>query len=132
MRNVPKEIASPLNRRVLACLENASAHSDIAGVLQTAVKPLGDVQVYCPDWQRYRYVAVATKGIIFGFAAGTSTIAFRLDEKMKPRAMDTGGIALTQCGPEWVAVEHERPDSDWPAVDVRFWAQKAYFYAREG
>jgi hypothetical protein len=55
-----------------------------------------------------------------------------LDQKMKPRAIATGGEAFPQCGPEWVAVVHDRPDSDWPAVDVRFWAQKAYYYAREG
>jgi hypothetical protein len=24
-----------------------------------------------------------------------------------------------------------QPDSDWPAVDVTFWARKAYVYARE-
>jgi hypothetical protein len=61
-----------------------------------------------------------------------NTIAFRLDERMKPRALATGGIAFPECGPEWVAVAHDRTDSDWPAVDFRFWAQKAYYFTREG
>ena len=32
---------------------------------------------------------------------------------------------------DWVAVVRHRPDADWPAVDVTFWARKAYGYARE-
>jgi hypothetical protein len=129
-QSLPLALATDVNRAVLAHVEGKSAHSDIADVLITAVKPLGDVQLFCPDWHQYRYVVASTNGVIFGFAIGMDTVAFRLDEKMKTRALLTGGIGCPSCGDEWVAVVHHQPDSDWPAVDVRFWALKAYVHAR--
>lgn len=108
-----------------------SAHSDTAAVLRGAVKLLGDVQLFCPDWHPYRYVVASTGGVIFGLAVGMDTVAFRLDERMKGRALLTGGVIYAECGSEWVAVMHHLPDSDWLVVDVRFWALKAYVYARE-
>jgi hypothetical protein len=128
--DVPPELKTAVNHAVLAHLEGKSAHSDIAQVLTDAVKPLGDVQLFCPNWQAFRYVIASTKGVIFGFAIGMNTIAFRLDEKMKGRALLTGGIEYPACGKDWVEVVHHGQDSDWPAVDVRFWARKAYVYAR--
>jgi len=128
---VPDRLGLPLNQRVLAYVKDLSAHSDVADTLLAAIKPLGDVQVFCPNVAAYRYVIVSTKGVIFGFAVGMDTIAFRLDKRMKSRALATGGIVCPECGAEWVAVMHRRPDSDWPAVDVRFWALKAYVNARE-
>ena len=130
-QDIPSELSTAKNQGVLAHLEGKSAHSDIAQVLMDAVKPLGDVQLYCPNWHSYRYVIASTKGVIFGFAIGMNTVAFRLDEKMKHRALLTGGTAYPDCGEQWVAVVHQDQDSDWPAVDVRFWARKAYVYARE-
>jgi hypothetical protein len=67
---------------------------------------------------------------VFGFAVGMHTVAFRLDERMRHRALATGGIPYPECGEKWVAVVHQLPDSDWPAVDVRFWARRAYGHAR--
>jgi hypothetical protein len=121
-----------VNAKVLAYLKDKSAHSDIAGVLHDAVRPLGDVQVICPDREGYGSMAVATQGVIFGFAIGMDTIAFRLDDRMRERAMICGGVACSPCGKEWIAVVHHRPDDDWPKVDVRFWARKAYVGVREG
>ena len=92
--------------------------------------PLGDVQTFCPDSASYRYVIASTKNIVFGFAVGISIVAFRLDKRMKDRALITGAANYPECGDDWVAVIHDREDSDWPAVDVRFWARKAYIYAR--
>lgn len=132
IRPIPTELATAANATVLRQVEGLSAHSDIADVLRSAVKPLGDVLLYCPDWQQYRYVVAATRGIIFGLAAGMHTIAFRLDPRMKSRALLTGGEAYPGCGDDWVAVMHHRPDADWPAVDVPFWARKAYLHARDG
>jgi hypothetical protein len=128
---IPSSLFNNANRKVLAYLADKSAHSDIADVLRAAVKPLGDVQLFCPDWQAYRYVVASTEGTIFGVALGMDTVAFRLDPRMRSRALATGGEALTECGDEWVAVVHRLPDSDWPAVDVAFWARKAYVHARE-
>lgn len=116
---------------MLAHLADKSAHSDIAEVLTQAVEPLGDVQIFCPDRHGYRYVVASTKGVIFGFAIGMDTIALRLDERMRQRALQTGGVAYPECGDEWVAVCHHRQDADWPAVDVRFWARQAYIRARQ-
>jgi hypothetical protein len=127
--------ASPLhahgaNARVLSYLDGRSAHSDCAEILADAVRPLGDVQLFCPDPSAYRYVTASTKGLVFGFALGMGTVAFRLDERMRARAIETGGEPLPECGDEWVAVVRGRPDDDWPSVDVRFWARKAYEHAR--
>ena len=97
-QDLPRELARAVNQSVLAHLEGKSAHSDIAQVLTDAVKPLGDVQLFCPNWHDYRYVAASTKGVIFGFAIGMNTVAFRLDEKMKQRALLTGGIEYLECG----------------------------------
>jgi hypothetical protein len=126
----PAHLAIPANARVLAHLRDLSAHSDIVDVLLEAVQPLGDVQLFCPDHARYRYVLASTRSIVFGFAVGTSTVAFRLDERMRGRAVRTGGVAYPACGDEWIAVVHDLPDADWPSVDVRFWARQAYIHAR--
>lgn len=128
---IPTSLRSQPNQKVLAHLECLSAHSDIAEVLINAVKPLGAVQIFCPDYAAYRYVGVSTRGIIFGFAVGMDTIAFRLDVRMKQRALLTGAVACPEVGLDWAAVVHGLPDDDWPKVDVPFWARKSYCYARE-
>ena len=130
MPRVPEDLVTPHNARVLEYLEDLSAHSDIVDVLLDAVEPLGDVQLFCPDPAAYRYVLASTNAVVFGFAVGMSTVAFRLDERMQGRAVRTGGESCPECGDEWVAVVHHLPDADWPAVDVRFWARHAYLYAR--
>jgi hypothetical protein len=129
-QNVPANLVIPINERVLAHVKDLSAHSDITDVLLDAVQPLGDVQLFCPDLARYRYVLASTSSVVFGFAVGMSVVAFRLDERMRGRAVRTGGVAYPECGEEWVAVVHELPDADWPSIDVRFWARQAYIHAR--
>jgi len=52
-----------------------------------------------------------------------------LDERMKDRALASGGVTFPECGPEWVSFTLFR--SDWPKVDIEFWARKAYVAARE-
>jgi len=127
---LPPELDTEQNRVVLAHLQPLSAHSDIVEVLMKAVEPLGDVQTFCPDPREYRYVVVSTKNVVFGFAAGMTSVAFRLDERFKERALITGGVALPECGPEWVEFVVFR-GSDWPKVDLEFWARKAYVFVRE-
>ena len=128
--SIPRSLLNDANRKVLAHVAMLSAHSDIVDILRLAVSPLGDCQLFCPDWNSYRYVVVSTNGIIFGVALGMDTVAFRLDPRMKERALATGGVAFPECGDEWVAVVHRLHDSDWPAVDATFWARKAYVHAR--
>lgn len=125
----PNALNTDTNRAVLAHLADKSAHSDVAEVLRTAVKPLGDVQLFCPDWQSYRYVAASTKDVIFTFAIGMNTLAFRLDATMRARALENGASPHAECGPDWVAFTLFQ--SDWPATDTGFWALKAYVSARE-
>ena len=128
-QSIPLQLENSLNRRVLQHLDRTSAHSDIADALATALKPLGAVEFFCPDWQGYSYVVAFTNGIIIAFALGMSTVAFRLDERMKPRALASGAEPYPDCGDEWVAFTLFR--DDWPKPDLEFWARKAYVAARE-
>src|SRR5437868_3571833 len=89
-QDIPVELQTSINRQVLDHVRGLSAHSDIVEALGGAVKPLGDVQFFCPDIQQYRYVVTSTKGIIIAFAVGMNSIGFRLDERMKPRALTSG------------------------------------------
>ena len=126
---VPAALDTSINRAVLRHLEGMSAHSDVAEALVMALKPLGDVQIFCPDSQRYLYVAASTKGVIFAFAVGMNTACFRLDERMKARALASGAAPYPDCGDRWVSFALFR--DDWPKVDMEFWARKAYVAARE-
>ena len=128
-QTVPVELQTGVNRQVLNHIASLSAHSDIAEALMMALKPLGDVQIFCPNWEQYRYVAASTKDIIIALALGMDTIAFRLDERMRARALASGGAPYAECGKEWVSFTLFR--NDWPKVDVEFWARKAYTAARE-
>lgn len=126
---IPDDLLDQCNRPVLDFVRGSSAHSDIAELLGQAVEPLGDVQVFCSDPSEYGYVLVSTNGIIFGFAIGMDTIAFRLNTPFDQRALATGGKAIPDLGDEWVSFIPFR--DDWPEVDLLFWARKAYVYARE-
>jgi hypothetical protein len=128
-RNIPAELEITINRQVLNHVDGMSTHSDIADALRAALEPLGDVQMFCPDWRQYRYVVASTKGVIIALALGMNTIGFRLDERMKARALASGGAPYPECGNEWVSFTLFR--DDWPTVDLEFWARKAYVAARE-
>jgi hypothetical protein len=128
-QSVPAELQTGINRQVLGHLKGSSAHSDVVEALMKAVEPLGDVQTFCPDPREYLYVVVSTRNVVFGFAGGMTSVAFRLDERFKERALKTGGVAYPACGPEWVEFEVFR--CDWPKVDLEFWARKAYVFVRE-
>lgn len=128
-QNFPKELGSGINREVMGHLRGLSAHSDVAAALSSALKPLGDVQVYCPDWQQNRYVVASTNGIIIALAVGMNVIGFRLDDLMRDRALASGGLLYPECGDQWVSFTLFC--DDWPKVDIEFWARKAYVAARE-
>lgn len=128
-QHVPAELQTGINSQVLDHVEGLSAHSDIAAALSAALNPLGDVQIFCPDWQQYRYVVASTKGVIIALAVGMNTTGFRLDERMKARALASGGVPYPECGDQWVSFTLFR--DDWPKIDIEFWARKAYVAARE-
>ena len=129
-QSIPPDLVNDSNAPVLAYIKDLSAHSDIADALTTSVEFCGDVQTFCPDPIHYRYVVVSTKGIIFGLAVGMKMIAYRLDTRMKSRAIVTGATPFSECGDDW-ALFTLWQDADWPKVDLPFWALKAYVYARE-
>jgi hypothetical protein len=128
-RAVPAGLETSINREVLNHIEGLSAHSDVADALATALKPLADIRLFCPGPQQYRYVVASTKGVIFALALGMNTIGFRLDERMKARALASGGMPYPECGDKWASFTLFR--DDWPKVDLEFWARKAYVAARE-
>ena len=126
---LPETLRKPVNDDVLSYVAGKSAHSDIAEALANAVKRLGDVQQFCPNTAEYKYLVVSTQGVIFGVAVGMGGLAFRLDPTFKERALRTGANDAPDIGRNWVSFTLFR--SDWPAVDVEFWARKAYVFARE-
>jgi hypothetical protein len=125
---VPDMLRNKVNEAVLAYLRDQSAHSDGADALGAAVEPLGDVQTFCPNALQYRYVAVVTGAVIFGFATGMSSVGFRLPPELKTRALVSGADECAPAGPDWVSLTLFRDDC--PEPDLRFWARKAYVYAR--
>lgn len=108
-------------------LQGKSAHSDLVDVLVEAAAPLGDVQLYSSEPANYGYVVLATQDVVFAVTYGMSLVGFRLDEAFKRRALETGGFDATEIGPDWVAFELFR--TNYPAVDILFWARKAYLIA---
>ena len=126
---LPVELDTDENRSVLGYLAERSAHSDIAEALTDAVAPLGDVTIYCPSQEEYRYSSAHTKWTIFGFACGMSQLAFRLSPRAARTALATGGMTIESIGDEWIGFTLFR--NDWPEVDTRFWARMAYVFARE-
>jgi len=127
---LPDSLKNATNQRVLDYLADKSAHSDIGDALIKATKPLGDVQIYCPDPAQCKYLIVSTNGVVFGFAVGMNAIAFRLSATFKERALKTGADDRSELGSAWASFDVFR--NDWPRVDLEFWARKAYVFAREG
>jgi hypothetical protein len=105
-----------------------SAHSDVADAMRTALRPLGDVQLFCPDWGQYRYVIASTGGVAFACALGMNAIGMRLDERMRNRGVTCGTAPSPELGDGWVQFTLFR--DDWPKIDREFWARKAYRAAR--
>jgi hypothetical protein len=50
---------------------------------------------------------------------------------MKIRALAMGAVAYLEYGDDWVSVRPLGGDADWPAVELRFWALKAYAHKRD-
>ena len=56
LSNTPKELLNEINEDVLKYIQDLSAHDGVVEELVISTKPLGDVQVFCPDWKSFRYV----------------------------------------------------------------------------
>ena len=130
LQPLPASLRNDINHGILRFLQGKSAHSDVAEVLVDAAASLGDAQVYSSEPANFGFVVIATQDVVFASAHGMSQVAFRLDETYKRRALETGGFEATEAGPGWVAFELFR--TNYPAVDLSFWARKAYVIARGG
>jgi len=126
---IPEGLNREINSTVLTCLSGHSAHSDVTEALMIAIAPLGDAKTFCPDSSNYQYLAVYANDTIFAYAINLQTVAFRLSPTFKHRAIKTGGETLENLENGWVAFDIFR--SDWPEVDIEFWARKAYLFALE-
>ena len=128
LQPLPASVHNDKNHDIMMFLQAKSAHSDLADVLVEAVAPLGDVQLYSSEPANYGYIVLTTQDVVFAVAYGMSQIGLRLDETFKGRALETGGLNATEIGLDWVAFEMFR--TNYPAVDLLFWARKAYLIAR--
>jgi len=128
LQPLPVSVNNDKNQDILMFLQGKSAHSDVADVLIDASAPLGDVQLYSSEPANYGYIVLTTQDVVFAVAYGMGQIGFRLDATFKGRALETGGLNATEVGPDWVAFELFR--TNYPAVDLLFWARKAYLIAR--
>ncbi len=128
-QDLPPALSNTINAQVLKHIGSLSAHSDVADALLDAVRPLGDVQVFCPDPAQCRYLVTSTTNVIFGVAVGMNQVGFRLDAALKARSLKTGATAWPDCGDDWVCFTLFR--ADWPNPDLPFWSRKAYAFARE-
>jgi hypothetical protein len=126
---IPGNLVNKTNESVFQFVLGKSAHSDISEKLLLSIKELGNVNVFCPDYSSYQYVAVSTDDTIFGLAIGMNIIAYRQNPILKQRALLSGAKEFKEIGNEWVSFELFR--NDWPEPDLTFWALKAYVFAKE-
>lgn len=110
-------------------LQNHPAHPDLAGWMRSATRELGAAKVIERQTRDGLVLTASTDGAVFMIGIGMNSFGFLLDERMESRARISGGIALPEAGPGWVAFQVFR--DDWPRPDLEFWARKAYSIARE-
>jgi len=129
LTEIPKELQNDVNKKVLKYVQDLSAHDGVVDELIDSVKPLGDVQIFCPEPESFRYYIASTNNVIFGVALGQNTVAFRLNDEFKEKALLTGCKLYPELGDNWVWIN---PFSgDWPQIDFTYWARKSYVIARD-
>ncbi len=110
------------NRQILAHLDKTSpsAHDDVASALVNSAKELRGVQHYCPNPSSYAWQCLHTKDhVIFAFATGMNTVAFRLPASSIKSAMEAGGIQASDLGADWIEWQ-----LGWD-MDLRPWTKLA-------
>ncbi len=128
LQPIPANVDNNENHDILVFLQDKSAHSDLVDVLVEVAAPLGDVQLYSSEPENYGHLVISTQDVVFAVVYGMSRVGFRLDKIFKARALESGGFDATEAGPGWVTFELFR--TNYPAVDLPFWARKAYLIAR--
>lgn len=110
--------------------------------LELRLREIGDRE---PDAAFATPVLVHPNGVAYAFAGGTSILALRLAEALRPEVLDAPGTGRHQLADlhEWNLRFAERLGADWVAVDpwpidvrtetgtqqLRAWARAAYDYA---
>lgn len=97
--------------------------------MREATRNLGSAKVIARQTREGLELVGTTEGTIFMIGFGMNSFGFLLDQRMESRALISGGSALVEAGPGWVAFQVFR--DDWPKPDLEFWARKAYSIARE-
>ena len=89
------------------------------------------LQKLCPACYGGRYgvpVLSGGNGVIFAFALGTSTLAFRLiSGTTRLEVLEAGGRAFPDAGDGWIAVEPWRTPFD----TLKQWTHTAQMFARD-
>lgn len=127
LTKLPDELVRRENERVLSHLDGKSAHSDIALPLARAIRLLPTAQLYCSDRERFGYVVAHTRGTIFAFAVGMSSIALRLPLSHTGAALDGGAEPVPSAGEEWLSFKLFGP-SGWDGR-LTEWLQIAHQHA---
>ena len=105
-----------------------SARDEVGSAFMDSLKPLGEYEIR-GELRTYKSPYAVTAHIVFGGAAGTSHISYRLGLDDRDIALTTGA-ENSEIGPEWVRLELFRPN--WPKPDLTHWARRAYVFARTG
>jgi len=119
---VPEKLRTKKNEQVLTYLEPQDCHSDILEPLENALRRFSDVQGFCPNTWRYRYVFYHVKETVFAFAAGMRFVTLRLPEDHHEEAMAQGAFNCKEAGDDWYSFL-------WDMEQMDRWSGIAYEYA---
>lgn len=119
---VPKNLETETNRRVLSYLEPLSCHSDIVEPLDASLAQFSDVEWFCPDIEHYKYCFWYVHDTIFAFATGMQSIGLRLPDCEHDRAASEGAVKCMEAGSDWYSFP-------WDVATIGSWSGIAYKYA---
>lgn len=119
------------NARVVEFIraENPFAHSDVGSLLLEIGKGLPGAEAYCPSYASCAYVVLHdAENRMFAIAFGMTGLAYRLSRGAYGDALDDGGKAAPEIGPDWVRfdpwpLDVKRADTD---ARLRRWAARAF------
>src|SRR5690349_3240283 len=104
------------------------AHSDVGEALIDALAGLGDVELR-GELRALGAPYAVTNDIVFAGASDMQLVYFRLAPADRAIALASGAEpAPDALGAEWVRFVLFR--ADWPRIDLKHFARKAYAFAR--
>ena len=126
---IPQNLLNEENREILAYIKGQSAHSDVCEPFLKSVQQFDDVEIYCPDWQNYRYVIVYNEqSIIFGFVIGMSSLYLRLPETHHQDLIDQNANKASNISSNWYTFPLFRSYECEEKLD--YWVREAHKYAK--